>query len=97
MADDFVYEKINVTNRVFSSFNINEAKTENFKKQNYFTLKNECLKNKRLFVDPEFPASEKSLFYSKPNSFRAKWLRPSEIVRKQNVPRFIVGTNISYI
>uniref|UniRef100_A0A3B3B6J2 Uncharacterized protein n=1 Tax=Oryzias melastigma TaxID=30732 RepID=A0A3B3B6J2_ORYME len=37
-----------------------------FKNQQYFDLKNYCIKNKKLFEDPEFPANNSSLFYRQP-------------------------------
>ena len=92
MNDEFEYKKVDVTNKVLTSSYAGESRVENFKKQNYFMLKNECLKAKRFFVDPEFPACEQSIFYSKPLRFKVKWMRPSEIVRKPDLPKFIEGT-----
>ncbi|XP_065645117.1 calpain-5 isoform X2 [Hydra vulgaris] len=49
-----------------------------YKNQQYDRIKSQCLTNKKLFEDPEFPASDESLFFSKP-TFSAVWKRPGEI------------------
>uniref|UniRef100_F6WTS6 Calpain 6 n=1 Tax=Xenopus tropicalis TaxID=8364 RepID=F6WTS6_XENTR len=49
------------------------------KTQNYHELKKECIKNGKLFEDPEFPASDESLFYSKAPDLRIEWKRPKEL------------------
>ncbi|KAI1727282.1 calpain family cysteine protease domain-containing protein [Ditylenchus destructor] len=49
--------------------------------QNFYTLREQCLMERRLFEDPEFPASDRSLYYSKRPTKRMEWLRPGEIVR----------------
>ncbi|KAJ1197480.1 hypothetical protein NDU88_001338 [Pleurodeles waltl] len=50
-----------------------------YKDQKYDELKQECAKQGRLFEDPEFPASDESLFYSKPPSGRVEWKRPKDL------------------
>uniref|UniRef100_A0A3B3IK82 Uncharacterized protein n=1 Tax=Oryzias latipes TaxID=8090 RepID=A0A3B3IK82_ORYLA len=37
-----------------------------FKNQRYADQKRDCIKRKRLFRDPEFPADDSSLFYEEP-------------------------------
>lgn len=47
-----------------------------YKNQHYDALKKECLENKKLFEDPEFPCTNASLFYKTPLSGRVEWKRP---------------------
>ena len=49
---------------------------KNFKNQDFKTLKSECASNGKLFEDPEFPAADSSLYFSKQPSFKAEWKRP---------------------
>ena len=58
-----------------------------FKNQSYDALKREYLRTGRLFEDPLFPATDKSMFYTQPVPTGAKWRRPKEISTK---PQFIV-------
>ncbi|XP_053328617.1 calpain-6 [Spea bombifrons] len=62
------------------------------KNQDYYKLRRECMKNKRLFEDPEFPASDESLYFSKASMQRIEWKRPSELCEN---PRLFVD-GISY-
>ncbi|XP_063169492.1 calpain-6 [Candoia aspera] len=48
-----------------------------FKNQKYEDLKLQCLEQKKLFEDPEFPASDASLFYLNPLE-NVEWKRPKE-------------------
>ncbi|XP_078544929.1 calpain-6 [Lissotriton helveticus] len=50
-----------------------------FKGQKYDELKQECAKQGQLFEDPEFPASDESLLYSKPPSGKVEWKRPKDL------------------
>ncbi|XP_037544043.1 calpain-5 [Nematolebias whitei] len=50
-----------------------------YKNQHYAELKKTCIKDKKLFEDPEFPATNTSLFYSKSPPGRVEWKRPREI------------------
>ncbi|XP_073455456.1 calpain-6 [Aquarana catesbeiana] len=50
-----------------------------FKSQNFLELKSECVKKGRLFEDPEFPATDESLFYSKAPPHSIEWKRPGEL------------------
>ncbi|XGW16958.1 hypothetical protein V3C99_001972, partial [Haemonchus contortus] len=47
----------------------------------FYEERDRCLKEKRLFEDPHFPAQDSSLFYSRSPPKRVEWLRPGEIVR----------------
>ncbi|XP_055073645.2 calpain-2 catalytic subunit [Misgurnus anguillicaudatus] len=63
-----------------------------FNKQDYESLKRECLKKNILFRDPTFPAESESLGYNElgPNSSKAQgveWKRPQKLCSK---PQFIV-------
>ncbi|XP_040260997.1 calpain-6 [Bufo bufo] len=49
------------------------------KNQDYWQLKNECKKTGKLFEDPEFPAADESLFYSRAPPHRIEWKRPGEL------------------
>ena len=46
-----------------------------FKGQKYGTLKKEHIKKSNLFIDPEFPPNNKSLFFSKVDN-EIEWKRP---------------------
>ena len=48
----------------------------NFNNQDYKALKDECARNGRLFEDPEFPATNSSLYFSRQPPFTAEWKRP---------------------
>nr|XP_056715401.1 calpain-6 [Euleptes europaea] len=50
-----------------------------FKDQKYWELKQQCIEQKKLFEDPEFPASDASLFYSGPPPRKVDWKRPKEL------------------
>uniref|UniRef100_A0A915CYD2 Calpain catalytic domain-containing protein n=1 Tax=Ditylenchus dipsaci TaxID=166011 RepID=A0A915CYD2_9BILA len=47
-----------------------------------------CLREKRLFEDPEFPAEDKSLYFKSAPKKHIEWKRPAEIV---NEPQLIVS------
>ncbi|CAD5119281.1 DgyrCDS7909 [Dimorphilus gyrociliatus] len=57
-----------------------------FRNQKYNELKKRLLSKGELFVDPEFPANNKSMFYSKIDT-RVEWKRPKELCK---VPRLVV-------
>ncbi|KAG7516773.1 calpain-5-like [Solea senegalensis] len=50
-----------------------------YKNQHYNELKNNCIKDKTLFEDPEFPATNSSLYFRKPPPGIVVWKRPGEI------------------
>uniref|UniRef100_A0A8C2G8R6 Calpain 8 n=1 Tax=Cyprinus carpio TaxID=7962 RepID=A0A8C2G8R6_CYPCA len=63
-----------------------------FNKQDYQSLKQECLAKGTLFCDPTFPAESNSLGYNKlgqqsPKTIGVEWKRPKELCSK---PQFIV-------
>uniref|UniRef100_A0A8D0L169 Calpain 6 n=1 Tax=Sphenodon punctatus TaxID=8508 RepID=A0A8D0L169_SPHPU len=59
-----------------------------FKDQKYHELKQGCIKEKRLFDDSEFPASDESLFYSRHPPQKVEWKRPKELCED---PRLFVN------
>uniref|UniRef100_A0A3Q3MK03 Calpain-5-like n=1 Tax=Mastacembelus armatus TaxID=205130 RepID=A0A3Q3MK03_9TELE len=50
-----------------------------YKNQHYAELKRNCIKDKILFEDPEFPATNASLYFRKPPPGIVTWKRPREI------------------
>ncbi|XP_018368104.1 PREDICTED: calpain-A-like isoform X2 [Trachymyrmex cornetzi] len=48
--------------------------------QDFNTLRRECLATGRLFEDPEFPANDSSLYFSRRPDRYIEWKRPMEIV-----------------
>lgn len=47
-----------------------------FRDQKYHELKRQCIQQGQLFEDPEFPASDESLFYQKVPRGKVEWKRP---------------------
>jgi len=45
--------------------------------QNFEDLRNQCLKKKILFRDPEFDAIDSSLYYSRGKKKQYEWRRPN--------------------
>jgi hypothetical protein len=62
---------------------------EPFKGQDYWKIKNDCLKNKILFEDPLFAANESSLFLNRQLTGGIAWKRPQEIIDWRQYPIFI--------
>uniref|UniRef100_A0A8C6L406 Calpain 6 n=1 Tax=Nothobranchius furzeri TaxID=105023 RepID=A0A8C6L406_NOTFU len=60
-----------------------------YKNQHYADLKQNCIRDKILFEDPEFPATNSSLYYSKPIPGRVEWKRPGEICESPHL--FVAG------
>uniref|UniRef100_A0A2I3TPN2 Calpain-3 n=1 Tax=Pan troglodytes TaxID=9598 RepID=A0A2I3TPN2_PANTR len=61
------------------------------KEKTFEQLHKKCLEKKVLYVDPEFPPDETSLFYSQKFPIQFVWKRPPEICEN---PRFIIdGAN----
>uniref|UniRef100_A0A4X2KIR9 Calpain-3 n=1 Tax=Vombatus ursinus TaxID=29139 RepID=A0A4X2KIR9_VOMUR len=58
------------------------------KEKTFEQLHKKCLEKKVLYVDPDFPPDETSLFYSQKFPIQFVWKRPPEICEN---PRFIVG------
>jgi hypothetical protein len=57
-----------------------------FKEQNYEQLKQDCVANRTLFCDPEFPPKKSSLIYSKSVlSQKIQWKRPQvSLIKRLN-------------
>lgn len=85
------FNKIDVRNQITRNSYFYDNRIQYFKGQNYLTLKLECQKSSRMFVDPIFTASNASLYYSKPMPHNIKWLRPHQIVASGLSPEFIVN------
>lgn len=47
-----------------------------YKNQHYSELKKECIRDKKLFEDPEFPATSTSLYFRKAPPGFVEWKRP---------------------
>ncbi|EDL27996.1 calpain 3, isoform CRA_a [Mus musculus] len=58
------------------------------KEKTFEQLRRKCLEKKVLYLDPEFPPDETSLFYSQKFPIQFVWKRPPEICEN---PRFIIG------
>ncbi|XP_008057568.1 calpain-3 isoform X4 [Carlito syrichta] len=58
------------------------------KEKTFEQLHKKCLEKKVLYVDPEFPPDETSLFFSQKFPIQFVWKRPLEICEN---PRFIIG------
>lgn len=56
--------------------------------QDFVNIRNRCLEEGLLFEDPEFPAEDTSIFYSKSPPRPFEWKRPIEIADN---PEFFVG------
>ncbi|KAK0400113.1 hypothetical protein QR680_003363 [Steinernema hermaphroditum] len=54
----------------------------------FYTERDRCIQNKTLFEDPEFPASDSSIYFSKRPNHSIEWMRPGEIVHD---PQLIVS------
>ncbi|NWU89840.1 CAN5 protein, partial [Upupa epops] len=59
-----------------------------FRDQKYHELKGQCVQHRRLFEDPEFPASDQSLFYRTAPSRKVEWKRPKDLCED---PRLFVN------
>ncbi|NXC52010.1 CAN5 protein, partial [Aleadryas rufinucha] len=58
-----------------------------FRDQKYHELKEQCLQQGRLFEDPEFPASDESLYYDSAPGGKVEWKRPKDLCED---PRLLV-------
>jgi calpain, invertebrate len=58
-----------------------------FRKQDFYALRDKLHAAGKLFEDPEFPASDKTLFSIHRNNKNYKWLRPKNIHKD---PQFFV-------
>ncbi|XP_071086234.1 calpain-5-like [Haliotis cracherodii] len=62
-----------------------------YKGQDYNALKKECKEKGTLFIDPEFPPDDRSLFYTKGKLAGVAWMRPKQIV--DNPKLFVEGAS----
>lgn len=59
--------------------------------QDFYTLRKQCLDSGKLFEDPEFPATNKSLFYSaQTEPAHYEWKRPKDICGGKTQPKFSI-------
>uniref|UniRef100_A0A8B9DYM2 Calpain 9 n=1 Tax=Anser cygnoides TaxID=8845 RepID=A0A8B9DYM2_ANSCY len=65
-----------------------EARATHSSGKAYEELKQDCLRRGSLFEDPDFPASDASLFFSEKPPVPFLWKRPGDIVKD---PKFILG------
>lgn len=56
-----------------------------FQDQHYDRLRNQCRQQGRLFEDPNFPASNHSLYYSRSPPGVVEWKRPQELVQSPHL------------
>ncbi|NXB55266.1 CAN5 protein, partial [Struthidea cinerea] len=59
-----------------------------FRDQKYHELKGLCIQQGRLFEDPEFPASDESLYYDSATRGKVEWKRPKDLCED---PRLLVN------
>jgi len=69
------------------------VKLHYFKNQRYSKLKKQCEKEERLFVDTEFPAEKKSLFFSRELPQAVEWKRPQDICAPDPPSLFVDGSS----
>ncbi len=62
-----------------------ESVTEYLYGQNFYELRDECLKNKKLFEDPEFPP-DNDLLRKRSERYvdDVEWFRPSDFIRPED-------------
>ncbi|XP_011494176.1 PREDICTED: calpain-A isoform X2 [Ceratosolen solmsi marchali] len=94
-SDIFVKEHIDVKRVLPSLFNIKVLGERGFGTksrndvQDFNQLRQQCLSEGVLFEDPEFPAEDHSIFYSKRPARYIEWRRPMEIA--DNPQLFVEG------
>lgn len=69
------------------------VKLHYFKNQRYSKLKSQCEKEERLFEDPEFPANDKSIFFSHAPQEQIVWRRPKDICEPDPPSLFVDGSS----
>nr|CAD7392323.1 unnamed protein product [Timema cristinae] len=57
--------------------------------QDFYQLRDQSYTSGRLFEDPEFPATDESIYFSKKPNFKCEWKRPREI--SKNAQFFVEG------
>ncbi|XP_008283202.1 calpain-9 [Stegastes partitus] len=65
-----------------------QAENTQYDGRSFEELRHECLQKGVLFEDPDFPATDSSLYYSQSVPVNIEWKRPKELCDN---PRFIVG------
>ncbi|XP_013405349.1 calpain-9 isoform X1 [Lingula anatina] len=53
--------------------------TNNSSQPDFDSLRIECLQNRVLYEDPDFPANDRSLYFSRLPPYGIKWMRPHDI------------------
>ncbi|XP_063418654.1 calpain-9-like [Mytilus trossulus] len=62
-------------------------------KSNFDNIRSECLRRRILYEDPDFPAKDSSIYYSRTLPYRIEWKRPYEISATYRLkPNFFVDT-----
>jgi hypothetical protein len=82
------FTKVDVRSRITRVNNVSDRKIISYKNQVYETIKSELLKSGRLFEDPLFLPSDRSMFSNQSVPSGARWKRPKEITP---TPKFFVG------
>ena len=85
--DDFAKKEAAAT--IVRINSASDKKVVPFKNQSFEKLRDECLRGKKLFEDPLFETSAKSMFFSQPVPAGATWKRPGEISKS---PMFVEST-----
>lgn len=87
------FRKINIINQVTRINNYADNQILPFQNQVYSDIKRDCLRNKKLFVDPLFPSNDRSLFYKTSTPPGISWKRAKDIALSRNLqPKFIENT-----
>ena len=90
---DNQFKKLNINKSITRIANFYDSKILPFKNQVYEDLKRECLRNKRLFKDPLFPAESQSMFYKSSPPAGIIWKRARDIAIESRLqPKLIVNT-----
>jgi calpain, invertebrate len=55
--------------------------------QDFYKIREECLKSGKLFEDPEFPATDRSVYHTERPDTAYKWQRPKDFCKN---PKFFV-------
>ena len=68
------------TSSIWAAYTIDAGESTNecyvFIGKNYEDIKKKCLEQGALWEDPEFPAADKSIFYSRRPNKKFEWKRP---------------------
>ncbi|NWV71663.1 CAN5 protein, partial [Malurus elegans] len=56
-----------------------------FRNQKYHELKGQCIQQGWLFEDPEFPASDESLYYDSTTKGKVEWKRPKDLCEEPHL------------